>query len=98
MESENLLVYIFMGLIVFIVLFFIFREVALWYYKINKRLEVAEHTNYLLEQLLQHYGVKIEKKEISLKNKETGHIITMTKPEWTKHHAEHGNQFYDPVD
>lgn len=39
-------------LIVFIVIFLIMREVNLWYFKINKKIELQEETNRLLKLLV----------------------------------------------
>ncbi len=51
METFNLttlLIALVAGVLIFIAL----REVNCWYWKINKRIELQEKTNYLLERLL----------------------------------------------
>jgi hypothetical protein len=49
---ENLFASIIIGLIVFILVFLLLREVMCWYYKINERLSVQKETNRLLAKLL----------------------------------------------
>ena len=49
---ENFGVYFFVGLILFVGLFLLLREVMCWYYKINERISVQQETNKLLGRLL----------------------------------------------
>ncbi len=42
------------ALVVVILIVLAFREVNCWYWKINKRIELHEETNYLLERLLEN--------------------------------------------
>lgn len=49
-------------LIVFLLLFLVFRELNCWYWKINKRIELSEEHNLLLKKILQHIS---NEKEIS---------------------------------
>jgi hypothetical protein len=39
--------------IIFVIIFLIMREVNLWYFKINKKIELQEETNRLLKQLVE---------------------------------------------
>lgn len=38
--------------IIFVIIFLIMREVNLWYFKINRKIELHEETNRLLKQLV----------------------------------------------
>ncbi len=40
------------GIVVFIGLFLLLREVVMWYYKINERIALMKEQNSLLKQLL----------------------------------------------
>ncbi len=44
-----------------VVLFFVLREVNLWYWKINKRIELMEKQNVLLESIFKQLGGSFEK-------------------------------------
>lgn len=43
-------------LCVVIILFLIIRNIVLWYFKINERVELQEKTNLLLELILKQLG------------------------------------------
>ena len=45
---------------VLIILFFICRNIFLWYAKINERIELQERTNQLLEKILKQLGGEVE--------------------------------------
>lgn len=47
-------------LIVLIILFLVMREVNCWYWKINKKIELQEKTNELLEKLINQNQRKVE--------------------------------------
>lgn len=51
--------------IVFVIIFLIMREVNLWYFKINKKIELHEETNRLLKLLVYE---KVKKNNISIPN------------------------------
>jgi hypothetical protein len=51
MEIKSMII---IGIVVVIVLFFIFRELNCWYWKINDRVKLAEEQNMLLEKILQY--------------------------------------------
>lgn len=51
--------------IVFVIIFLIMREVNLWYFKINKKIELHEETNRLLKQLVDE---KVKKNSITIPN------------------------------
>lgn len=65
MENYSSLDFILIAFGVFILGFFILRDVMLWYYKINKRIELQEETNRLLKILVE------EKEPVSKKLKIT---------------------------
>jgi hypothetical protein len=44
---------ILIALIVFIVIFLILRELVMWYWKINERIELQKETNELLKKLIE---------------------------------------------
>lgn len=67
------------ALVVLIVLFLIFREIALWYWKINERIEIAQKQNLLLEIIADHLtggklAEKMDMKETSLGQNEKADI------------------------
>ena len=41
---------------IFIALFFIFRELMCWYWKVNERVNLQKKANNLLEQILKQLG------------------------------------------
>ncbi len=51
--------------IIFIIIFLIMREVNLWYFKINKKIELHEETNRLLKQLVDE---KVKRNNITIPN------------------------------
>ena len=54
MRSDEILNYLTIALIsisLFIILFLIFRFIILWYWKINKRIELLEKNNSLLNKI-----------------------------------------------
>ena len=51
--------------IIFVITFLIFREVNLWYFKINKKIELHEETNRLLKQLVDE---KVKRNNITIPN------------------------------
>lgn len=50
-EPATLALYIVLGIAVFVILFFLFRLINCWYFKINHRLREQQRTNELLEEL-----------------------------------------------
>ena len=50
-EPATLALYIVVGIAVFVLLFFLFRLINCWYFKINHRLKEQQRTNELLEEL-----------------------------------------------
>lgn len=65
MENYSSLDFILIAFGFAILSFFILRDVMLWYYKINKRIELQEETNRLLKILVE------EKEPVSKKQKIT---------------------------
>lgn len=65
MENYSSLDFILIAFGVSILFYFILRDVMLWYYKINKRIELQEETNRLLKILVE------EKEPVSKKQKIT---------------------------
>ena len=51
-EPKDALIFAFLTLIIFILFFLIIREIVMWYYKINKRVEIMRETNKLLRELI----------------------------------------------
>lgn len=49
-------------LVICFVVFLLLREVNLWYWKINRQIELQEETNRLLKQLLENPNDKFEVK------------------------------------
>lgn len=56
MGSGEIIFLVFISLIVAVVLFFVFRAVMLWYYKINKRVQLLEENNFLLRKVAEALG------------------------------------------
>lgn len=51
------------SLVILIALFFILRNVIIWYYKIDKRLDEQKETNRLLKELIDIHGRKTEEQQ-----------------------------------
>lgn len=64
MENYSSLDFILIAFGVSILGFFILRDVMLWYYKINKRIELQEETNRLLKILVEEKEPASKKQKI----------------------------------
>lgn len=53
---DNVIIGLIVALAILIVLFFIFRELNNWYWKINERVSIAHKTNFLLEKISMQLG------------------------------------------
>lgn len=102
MQSGDIFGFVLIGILVFVALFFAFREIALWYYKINKRLEAAERTNFLLEKFLQHQGIDFSEEDknttITVRIKESGKVITVGYKAWEQMKKIYGEDTYEKVE
>jgi 23S rRNA maturation mini-RNase III len=69
---------------IFIIIFFVLRELVMWYWKINKRIEISEKNSRLLEKLLDKFD-KLElnsnKKIMNKKSKEIPKETDLNNPE-----------------
>ncbi len=70
------------GLVVVIVLFFVFRELLNWYWKINERVAMQAKTNQLLEKISMQLDALIKKDEVTVEKISTGMVKTMKMEEW----------------
>ena len=52
-EPKDAVIFSFLLLLVSILFFLIIREIVMWYYKINKRVEIMRETNILLRELIE---------------------------------------------
>lgn len=52
-EPKDAVIFSFLFLLVSILFFLIIREIVMWYYKINKRVEIMRETNKLLRELIE---------------------------------------------
>ncbi|MCZ2397631.1 MAG: hypothetical protein LC100_13935 [Chitinophagales bacterium] len=68
---DNVIIGLVVVLAILIVLFFIFRELNNWYWKINERISIAHKTNFLLEKLSMQLGVS-DLDEITIEEIATG--------------------------
>jgi len=68
---ENIIIGLIVALAILIVLFFIFRELNNWYWKINERISVAHKTNFLLEKISMQLGAS-DLDEITIEDIKTG--------------------------
>jgi len=60
-------------LVILIVIFLILREINLWYWKINERIEISQRHNYLLELIANHLTGGTLSKEIEMKKGSIDH-------------------------
>lgn len=51
MGSNDIIIYGFIGLVVLIVIFLLFRELNCWYWKINEKIALQKETNSLLGKI-----------------------------------------------
>lgn len=102
MGNDDLLFTIIIAIIVAIALFFIFRELFCWYYKINKRTKLLERNNQLLEKLLIHQGVNIysptPRMKITVKHKHTGNVSTTETNSWEDFRANYPEDDFEIVE
>lgn len=68
---ENEIIGLIVALAILIILFFIFRELNNWYWKINERISVAHKTNFLLEKISMQLGAS-DLDEITIEEIATG--------------------------
>ena len=66
MENYSSLDFILIAFGISIIGFFILRDVMLWYYKINKRIELQEETNRLLKILVEEKEPASKKQKITI--------------------------------
>lgn len=66
MENYSSLDFILIAFGITILGFFILRDVMLWYYKINKRIELQEETNRLLKILVEEKEPASKKQKITI--------------------------------
>jgi hypothetical protein len=58
----NTIMIVFVVICVTVILFLIMRNIALWYLKINERIELQKETNKLLEKYFKQLGGKVDDK------------------------------------
>lgn len=68
---DNVIIGVVVALAILIILFFVFRELNNWYWKINERISVAHKTNFLLEKISMQLGAS-DLDEITIEEIATG--------------------------
>jgi predicted Holliday junction resolvase-like endonuclease len=81
---ENTILYMVVSLVVIVVLFFLFREVANWYWKINERIALQYKTNFLLERISMQLG-SFDLDEIIVEEIATGKRKKLKMDKWIEH-------------
>ena len=69
------------ALVIIILLFFAFRELNIWYWKINERIAIQHKTNFLLEKISIQLGDN-EIDEITVEEIETGKLKKVKLDDW----------------
>jgi len=67
--------------VILVVLFLLLRELVMWYLKINKRIELAERNNILLEKILDKFNNQILSTKEQIKNKKSEESEILTEEE-----------------
>jgi len=68
---------------ILIILFFIFRELTNWYWKINERISIQHKTNFLLEKILMQLGAA-DIDEITIEDIKTGQKKKVKMDTWVE--------------
>ena len=81
-QIEDVIGILLMVIIIQIVIFLLIREIVMWYWKVNKRIQLQEKTNLLLQQILDRININPESDSLSsipklnqLHNKSLNEII-----------------------
>jgi len=69
--NDDLIIGLTIGFIVLVALFFIFRGLNIWYWKINERISLQHKTNFLLEKISLQLGAT-DTNEITVEEIATG--------------------------
>jgi preprotein translocase subunit SecF len=78
---EDLIIGIVVALAILVFLFFIFRELLNWYWKINERISIAHKTNFLLEKISMQLGAS-DLDEITIEEISTGEKKKVKMDKW----------------
>jgi preprotein translocase subunit SecF len=78
---EDLIIGLVVALAILVFLFFIFRELLNWYWKINERISVAHKTNFLLEKISMQLGAS-DLDEITIEEISTGEKKKVKMDKW----------------
>ena len=81
--GNDLILGLVLTLVVLVFLFFIFRELNNWYWKINERISIAHKTNFLLERIAIQLGAS-NSDSIIIEEIATGVRRKMSMDEWTE--------------
>lgn len=88
---ENAILYVVVSLVVMVVLFFVLREVANWYWKINERIALQYKTNFLLERISMQLGAA-DLDEIIVEEIATGKRKKLKMDKWVEHKMKNPNE------
>ena len=87
---NDIAVWLVVVLVFLIMLFFIFRELNNWYWKINERISMTHNTNFLLEMIAAQLGVS-ETDVITIEEIKTGKIKKVKMNEWIEFRLNNGD-------
>lgn len=88
---ENVILYVIVVLAVLVILFFLLREVANWYWKINERVSLQYKTNFLLEKISMQLGSS-DLDEIIVEEIATGKRKKLQMDKWIEHKMKNPNE------
>lgn len=88
---ENVILYAIVVLAVLVILFFLLREVANWYWKINERVSLQYKTNFLLEKISMQLGSS-DLDEIIVEEIETGKRKKLKMDKWIEYKMKNPNE------
>ncbi|MBA7558374.1 hypothetical protein ES705_51174 [subsurface metagenome] len=57
--AQDLLLYIFGGLVLLVMVLYAIRQLVLWYYKIDKRCELLQQQNEILKRMAENQGINM---------------------------------------
>jgi hypothetical protein len=81
---EDVIVGIIVALAILIILFFVFREINNWYWKINERVSLQFKTNFLLEKISMQLG-ETDLDEIIIEDTQSGKRKKIKMDDWIEY-------------
>jgi hypothetical protein len=81
---ENVIIGLIVVLAILVIIFFVFRELNNWYWKINERISLQYKTNFLLEKISMQLGAT-DLDEITVEEVETGKRKKVKMDKWIEY-------------